>query len=182
MATLSLAGIPHLNTDAFAKGGVKQISLCKIQDATGISVNATTHVGAVTQSSAVVVDFERESAKMSVSLSKSDAVSTYTISIEGYCNKIEKAKLAALEALSREQLIGVVEFWDGYSSAAGGSVANANKYLVGWDRLSSTSSNDTDFGLELSGIELDSGSALSDTNGVTLTFSCVQAQMPATLA
>ena len=121
-------------------------------------------------SSPVVVQFEKESAKMSVSMSKADGLTLYTVSIEGYIPKVLGTTLEKLHEFSKE---------DGLKAKVYCYDDLAKPFLVGWDNVLATSAAYTDFPMVLESIEADTGSALQDTNGYTVKFTSVQATPPA---
>ena len=95
-------------------------------------------------------------------------LSVNTITIEGYIPKITNDKLESLQSLLDAPLVGKVTTWDGVT------------YLVGWEESTSTSASSTEFPMVMSGLEVATGSSLSDQNGCTLTFTCKQVHLPAT--
>ena len=168
---MAIAAIIVANDQHFAKGGVKymEVALNNTDGSQDISI-AGVASGAIA-TTVHVVDFEKESAKMSVSMSKADNLTLYTISIEGYLPKVSGATLELLHNLAKAKngLRAKVYTWD----------ALLKPYLVGWDNVLATSATKTDFPLILDSIEADTGSALQDQNGYTVKFSCVQATPPA---
>jgi hypothetical protein len=165
---MALSSISVLGADHFAKGGVKYMTIDTVANSSGMS--DSDGAGAVTMSSAVTVYFEKESASMTISNTQSNALTTHEISIEGYIPDITKTKLQQLQELQTEPLIAQVHTWDGVN------------YLVGWDSVTATDAGNTDFPLLLQTVEANTGSGLSDQNGVTLTFSCTAGRTPATIA
>ena len=93
-------------------------------------------------------------------------LTTHEIVIEGYVPDITKERLVELNEMVGAPLISKVYTWDG------------DVYLVGWDAVSSESNSRTRFAMELTSAVSDTGSGLADENGVTLTFTCRQAEAP----
>ena len=168
---MALASLNVTNNQHFAKGGIKYIEIAPNADAG--ATNAVSDAGVATgiiaaSGNVVVVDFEKESAKMTVSLSKTDGLNLYNISIEGYVPAISGATMEILHNYaSSNGLRAKVYPYEG------------NPYLVGWDNVLAETPVFTDFPLILESMEIDSGSALQDQNGCTIKFSCVQGTPPA---
>lgn len=160
------------NADHFAKGGVKKLEIASYSDGGQnlVQANVATNVVSGTLGTTVVtVEFEKESASMSVSsTSELVGMQTHTITIEGYIPDISRAKLDSLQKLLDDPLVIKVYSWDGV------------EYLVGWENDSSFSGGHTEFPAVLSSLETSTGSGLSDQNGCTLTFTCTQVNLPAT--
>ena len=94
----------------------------------------------------------------------------HTVTIEGYVPNIALTTLVALENMRGKPLNALVKM---YSNVT---------YLVGYDpELGSgdaVAGTTTLYPLVLTGIEVDSGTALVDANGATLTFTAVQGRLP----
>lgn len=157
-------------SDHFAKGGVKKMEIASYAEGSqNITYTVGTNVAAGTLGSTQPIEFEKESASMSISsTSELTGLATNTITIEGYIPQITNDKLEALQELLDAPLVAKVHTWDGVV------------YLVGWEEASSFSSSATEFPMVLSSLEVTTGSALSDQNGCTLTFTCTQVHLPAT--
>jgi hypothetical protein len=168
---MALTAISVGAADHFGKGGVKSIEVSSYSEGgQNITYTAATNVAAGSiGTNKKVIDFEKESANMTIS-SSSELVglSVSTITIEGYIPKITNDKLESLQSLLDAPLVGKVTTWDGLV------------YLVGWEESTSTSVSATEFPMVMSGLEVATGSSLSDQNGCTLTFTCKQVHLPAT--
>jgi len=167
---MGLTAITVANNDHFAKGGVKSMSIASY--ATGgqnITYTTATNVAAGSIGTGVTIEFEKESASMTISsASELVGMSMSTITIEGYIPDITNDKLEALQALLDEPLVAKVSTWDNLT------------VLVGWEERTSLSGSATQFPMILSGLEVSTGASLADQNGCTLTFTCKQAHLPAT--
>lgn len=168
---MALTAITVGAADHFGKGGVKSIEVSSYAEGgQNITYTEGTNVAAGNiGTNKKVIDFEKESANMTIS-SSSELVglSVSTITIEGYVPKITNDKLESLQSLLDAPLVGKVTTWDGVV------------YLVGWEASTSTSASSTEFPMVMSGLEVATGSSLSDQNGCTLTFTCKQVHLPAT--
>jgi|TARA_R110001592_G_scaffold281573_3_gene549142 hypothetical protein len=168
---MALTAITVGAADHFGKGGVKSIEVSSYAEGgQSITYTAGTNVAAGSiGTNKKVIDFEKESANMTIS-SSSELVglSVNTITIEGYVPKITNDKLESLQSLLDAPLVGKVTTWDGVV------------YLVGWEESTATSASSTEFPMVMSGLEVATGSSLSDQNGCTLTFTCKQVHLPAT--
>lgn len=167
---MALAAIAVNNADHFAKGGVRKLDISSYTDGgQNLTYTVGTNVAAGTLGSTIVsVEFEKESANMSISsTSELTGMATNAITIEGYIPQITNDKLEALQELLDAPLVIKVYTWGG------------ENYLVGWEEASSFSSGHTEFPAVLSSLEISTGSSLSDQNGCTLTFTCTQVHLPA---
>lgn len=167
---MALTAISVGAADHFGKGGVKSIEVASYAEGSqNITYTAATNVAAGSIGTGRVIEFEKESANMTIS-SSSELVglSVSTITIEGYIPKITNDKLESLQSLLDAPLVGKVTTWDGVV------------YLVGWEESTATSASSTEFPMVMSGLEVATGSSLSDQNGCTLTFTCKQVHLPAT--
>ena len=183
---MAIGNIFVTNDDHFAKGGVRSMIVCANgdagatnavaqSDATGNLV-ATGDIGAAANQ--VYLDFEKESAKMTVTSTKTDALTLYTISIEGYLPRVSGEYLARIHEYAKQDgLRAKVYTWEYHNASYSGTEAG-RPFLVGWDNILAESATHTDFPLILESIEFDTGSALQDQNGATVKFSCVQALPP----
>tara|TARA_R100000541_G_scaffold38493_1_gene46294 strand:+ start:54 stop:569 length:516 start_codon:yes stop_codon:yes gene_type:complete len=170
---MALSNISVSATDHFAKGGVSKIEVASYEvGGQAISYTAATNVAAgAIGTNIVTLEFEKESAKMTSSVSNElVGLSIHTITIEGFIPEVSSARLLALQALVDSPLIAKVYTYDKPS----------NPYLVGWDESSSYSSSDSAFPMILSGIEVATGAGLAESNGCTVTFTCKQSRIPAT--
>lgn len=181
---MAIGTLNVINDDHFAKGGVIKLEVAE-QGGGNTGALTVSNAGVAsgnlhqTAGSIYTIDFEKESAKMSVSMSKTDGLVLYNISVEGYIPKITGAKLETLYHFAKSNgLRGKVYLYDDKAVNGGG----AKGYLLGFDNVLANSSTSTDFPLILESIEADTGSALQDQNGVTVKFSCVQAIPPAQYA
>lgn len=172
---MALSAITVSNTDHFSKGGVKKLTLATYGGTTLIDVSATEHQ--VTESSfvggadEVVIDFEKETANMTISATQERGLMMVTVSIEGYVAKIDDEKLKALQAMVGQALNGRVDTYDGVD------------YVVGFDNVlgndnGGSAGATTDFPLFLESIEGGTGSALADGTGLTLKLTAVQGELP----
>jgi len=167
---MTLLAISVENTDHFAKGGVKALTLGTF-DGTASFTAAADHEVTYTAAAAVVtVGFEKETCKITSSTSQEKGLAMTTVSIECYIPKISGVKYKSLEALKGKTLYAKADLWDGDS------------FILGWDSvLGGTGTAGTDFGLFLESIESDSGAALADQNGVTLKLTGIQGEEPRTV-
>lgn len=178
---MAIGNIYVTNDDHFAKGGVRSMVVAANGDSgatqTVSSSNSNLVVGAgtVIGSDLVYLDFEKESAKMTVSSTKTDALTLYTITIEGYLPAVSGEYLARMHEYAKQDgLRAMVYLWEFH----GQGTEPGRPLLVGWDNILAESATYTDFPLILESIEFDTGSALQDQNGATVKFSCVQALPP----
>ena len=171
---MALTAITVANTDHFVKGGIKSLSLAEYTSATLFDTAAND--GTVANSSLVqggtpiLVSFDKETANMKISSSQEKGLMIHTVTIEGYVPNIALTTLVALENMRGKPLNALVKM---YSNVT---------YLVGYDpELGSGDAGagtTTLYPLVLTGIEVDSGTALVDANGATLTFTAVQGRLP----
>lgn len=171
---MALTAITVLNTDHFEKGGIDTLTVGEYDGTTlfdtsaadGTVVNSTLVQGASTQ----ILSFDKETANMKVSSSQEKGLMIHTVTIEGYVPNIKLTTLVALENMRGKPLNALVKM---YSNVT---------YLVGYDpELGSGdggAGTTTLYPLVLTGIEIDSGTALVDANGATLTFTAVQGRLP----
>lgn len=173
---MALTTIEVTSTDHFSKGGIKTLTLSVYDNDTNIALVPATRVATVTAQGAnpVVIEFEKETAKMTVSTSQERGLAMTTIGIEGYIPNITTAKLVALQSMV------------GTCMNAKALDYNGVTFLVGLDNVLGeglgSAGTTTDFGLFLESIELDSGAALSDGSGATLKLTAVQGELPYTVA
>tara|TARA_X000001382_G_scaffold101953_1_gene76639 strand:+ start:2088 stop:2606 length:519 start_codon:yes stop_codon:yes gene_type:complete len=171
---MALAQILVGGNDHFAKGGVKSIEIAAYS-AGGQNFFIGANNVATTSTLAAAGDikkiqFKKESASIQATSSndRGKGLYTYEIVIEGYIPNITSSELDALQKLVQETLVAKVYTWEG------------TNYLVGWNAITSNSSSECDHPLELTSFVLNSGSGLSDENGATATFTCIQPAPPAT--
>lgn len=168
--------ITVLNTDHFSRGGIRTLQLATPDATTAITDDGDgTLSGCVLAGAGIVnIDFEKETAKVTVSASQEKGLMLYTVSIEAYIPKCSGAKFKALSDLRGEMMIARCTMWDGIDLLVGydftlGKIASGGTFVV---------NDSTNFGLVLESIEADSGAALSDQNGVTLKLTSVQGEPP----
>lgn len=171
---MALSGLLVGGNDHFAKGGVKKMELASYVEG-GQSSLAISDAGVASGtigSSILTIEFKKESANMQVTSSNDfgKGLTTHEVVIEGYVPDITQARLVEIQEMVNVPLISKVYTWDGET------------YLVGWDGISSESNARTRFPMELTSAVSDTGSGLSDENGVTLTFTCRQAEAPGKFA
>jgi hypothetical protein len=173
---MALTPIAVTSTDHFSKGGIKTLTLSIYDGDTNISLAPSTRVATVTAQGASpqVVEFEKETGKITVSTSQERGLAMSTIGIEGYIPNITTSHLVSLQSLVGVCMNAKVLDYNGVT------------FLVGLDNvlgegLGSVGTT-TDFGLFLESIELDSGAALSDGSGATLKLTAVQGELPYTVA
>lgn len=167
---MALVGLAVGGNDHFAKGGVKKMEISSYVEGgqSNLAVSAAGVATGTIGTNIKTIEFKKESANMQVTASNDfgKGLTTFEIVIEGYVPDITKARLVELQSMVDVPLISKVYTWDG------------DVYLVGWDSVSSESNARTQFPLELTSAVADTGSGLSDENGVTLTFTCRQAKAP----
>lgn len=175
---MALSAITVANTDHFVKGGVKSITIGEYGASTlfdtsaddGTVDNSSLVQGASTQA----LSFDKETANFKVSSTQDKGLMMHTVTVEGYVPNISLSTLVALDNLRGKPLNGLVEMY------------NSTTYLVGYDpELGSgdgAAGTTTLYPLVLTGVEVDSGTALVDANGATLTFTAVQGRFPLTTA
>lgn len=178
---MAIGNIYVTNDDHFAKGGVRSMVVCANGDgaatnAVGSSATGLVATGVIgAAGNQVYLDFEKESAKMTVSSTKTDALTLYTITIEGYLPAVSGEYLARMHEYAKQDgLRAMVYLWEFH----GDGTEAGRPLLVGWDNILAESATYTDFPLILESIEFDTGAALQDQNGATVKFSCVQALPP----
>ena len=171
---MALTAITVANTDHFVKGGIDTLTVGEYDGTTlfdtsaadGTVLNSSLVQGASTQ----ILSFDKETANMKVSSSQEKGLMIHTVTIEGYVPNIALTTLVALENMRGKPLNALVKM---YSNVT---------YLVGYDpELGSGDAGagtTTLYPLVLTGIEVDSGTALVDANGATLTFTAVQGRLP----
>ena len=171
---MALSAITVANTDHFVKGGIDTLTVGEYDGTTlfdtsaadGTVLNSSLVQGASTQ----ILSFDKETANMKVSSSQEKGLMIHTVTIEGYVPNIALTTLVALENMRGKPLNALVKM---YSNVT---------YLVGYDpELGSGDAGagtTTLYPLVLTGIEVDSGTALVDANGATLTFTAVQGRLP----
>jgi hypothetical protein len=168
---MALQTINVLNTDHFAKGGIKTLQLAvpdastTFTDDTDGTVSSCTLAG----SGIVEIDFEKETAKLTVSASQDKGLMLYTVSIECYIPKCSGSHFKALTNMRGEMMVARCTMWDGID------------FMVGYDFTLGKALGTTDitnFGLVLESIEADSAAELSGQNGVTLKLTSVQGEPP----
>ncbi len=153
----------------FAKGGIKSLKIGDWAVGTPAGAVGANHGCTITASSGeVTIDFEKETAKLTVSTVQEKGLAMSTCSIEAYVPALSVANREALQTLVGVGCYGIVEFWDGYS------------VVLGWDAILGTEGGTSDFALFLESIEMDSGAALNDQNGATLKLTAVQGEVPRT--
>lgn len=163
--------ITVLNTDHFSRGGIKTLQLAEPDASTTFTDDSdgTASSGVLAGSGIVEIDFEKETAKLTVSASQEKGLALYTVSIEAYIPKCSGAKFKALSDLRGKMMVARCTMWDGID------------FMVGYDFTLGKAfggADVTNFGLVLESIEADSGAALSDQNGVTLKLTSVQGEPP----
>jgi len=178
---MAIGNIYVTNDDHFAKGGVRSMVVCPNGADGGTATNAVSATGVVTgvigTTNLVTLDFEKESAKMTVTSEKTDSLTLYNITIEGYLPRVSGEYLERMHEYAKQDgLRAEVYLWDFHNGA--GQTKPGRPFLVGWDNVLAESATHTDFPLVLESIEFDTGSALQDQNGATVKFSCVQAVPP----
>lgn len=179
---MPISSIEVVNIDHFAKGGLKLLEIAEV-GATGCNIavddatNTATGVLSTTAANIKSFEFEKESAKMTISTQRTDSLNLYTVTVEGFVPKLSKARLNSLESVLKAPngFFAKAYLWEDYDAAG----VNANPYLLGFDNVLAQSSLQTDFPCVLESMEVDSGSALADANGVTVKVSCVMAAFPA---
>ena len=171
---MALSAITVANTDHFVKGGIDTLTVGEYGATTlfdtsaddGTVENSSLVQGASTQ----VLSFDKETANMKVSSSQEKGLMIHTVTIEGYVPNMALTTLVALENMRGKPLNALVKM---YSNVT---------YLVGYDPELGTGDGSapttTLYPLVLTGIEVDSGTALVDANGATLTFTAVQGRLP----
>jgi hypothetical protein len=171
---MALSGLLVGGNDHFAKGGVKKMELGSYLtgEVSSLAISATGVASGTIATSPVTIEFKKESANMQVTSSNDfgKGLTTHEIVIEGYVPDITQTRLVEIQEMVNTPLVAKVYTWDGET------------YLVGWDGISSETDDKTRFPMELTSAVSDTGSALSDENGVTLTFTCLQAEAPAKFA
>lgn len=180
---MPIQSVEVVNIDHFAKGGLKLLEIAEV-GAAGCSLavnNATQTATGVLSTTASLIhsfEFEKESAKMSVSVQRTDSLNLYNVVIEGFVPKLSKDRLLSLESVMRAPngFFAKAYLWDDYSESTG---INLDPYLIGFDNTLAVSNSQTDFPCVLESLELDSGTALGDANGVTVKISCTMAHFPA---
>ena len=180
---MAISSVEVINIDHFAKGGLKLLEIAEV-GATGCSLavnNATqTATGVLSSNSNSIhsFEFEKETAKMSVSVQRTDSLNLYNVTVEGFVPKLSKERLLSLESVMRAPngFFAKAYLWDDYSESTG---TNTEAYLLGFDNTLAVSNSQTDFPCVLESLELDSGTALADANGITVKISCTMAHFPA---
>ena len=167
---MALVGLAVSGNDHFAKGGVKKMEIASYAEGgqSSLAISASGAASGTIGSSIKTVEFKKETANMQVTASNDfgKGLTTFEIVIEGYVPDITKERLVELQSMVNTPLIARVYTWDGAS------------YLVGWDAISSESNSKTRFPMELTSAVANTGLSLADENGVTLTFTCMQAEAP----
>jgi len=180
---MAISSVEVVNIDHFAKGGLKLLEIAEV-GATGctLAVNNDTQTATGDLSSAAnqihSFEFEKESAKMTVSVQRTDSLNLYNVVVEGFVPKLSKERLQSLESVMKAPngFFAKAYLWEDYNESSGN---NTDPYLLGFDNTLAVSNSQTDFPCVLESLELDSGTALADANGVTVKISCTMAHFPA---
>ena len=180
---MAISSVEVINIDHFAKGGLKFLEIAEV-GATGCSLavdnSDSSATGVLSSASAQIhsFEFEKESAKMTVSVQRTDSLNLYNVTVEGYIPKISKGRLRSLEAVMKAPngFFAKAYLWEDYDEGTG---VNTEPYLLGFDNTLAVSNSQTDFPCVLESLELDSGSALADVSGCTVKISCTMAHFPA---
>jgi len=179
---MALTNILVTNEEHFTYGGVKYIELCASPDYS-ITVSDIGVAAAGTWNNAVRLEFEKETAKMTINSSHNDTTFRgFEVMIEGYFPGLKRENLQALENFldENQSVVAKVFMWD--AQVGDGTDGATNAWIVGWDNVTAIADDNTLHGLRLSSVEFDSGAGLSDQNGATLKFSCVMGMFPGRMA
>ena len=166
---MALLTIAVSNVEHFAKGGVKTLSLGTYDGTASMAAAANHTVTHTASADVVVIDFEKETCKITSSTSQEKGLALTTVSVEAYIPKMDNTRFESIQAMTGQAMYANAELWDGTS------------WILGWDDILG-SAGTTDFAFFLESAESDSGAGLSEQNGITLKLSGVQGELPREVA
>ena len=162
--------------DMNAVGGIRQILLTDLDNiATAVPTtpNTTHTLTALTASNAWArFEFKNETAALTITGAKENGSTSYECALSFYLPNLDAVRVSALSKLETACPVALVEFNSGKMMVIGWSYKYANKGQgsTPWDR-NQTYAN-------LTSIEGGSGAAYADDNGVTVTLTARQFELP----
>jgi hypothetical protein len=179
MASIT-SGLLTTCADLNAVGGIRQIFITDLANVTTVTPATAPTTGIITNFVVAAANpwarFETKQgeAAMTINGTKEGGATKYEIGLNFYVPNITGARLAALQHLGDACPVAIVEFFSGVRVIVGFSYlfANQSQGTTFWTRNQTYASLKT--------IEGGSGMAITDPNGLTVTLSATQWELPYT--
>ena len=159
-------------TDLQAVGGIRQIIVTEVSNISAVTTGSTHDYSALTAAGCARFEFRNESGSFTVNGTKENGSTSFELGLSWYIPNMQGSAFEQLEKLQTGCIVAVVELTSGKKLVMGMSEAFGNN---GVDSL--TYERNQTFAT-LSSIEGGSGSAYTDENGVTVSLTCKQYELP----
>ena len=167
-------GLQVTCSDLQAVGGIRQIIVADIDEINTVTTAANHSYSALTSTSGACARFEfkNEAASLAINATKENGSTSFECVLSWYIPSLQGSAFEQLKDLQDACIVAVVELNSGTKLAIGISETYASQGVnaTPWDR-NQTYAN-------LSGFEGNTGSAYSDENGITVTLTARQFELP----
>ena len=160
-------------TDLQATGGVRQIIVTELTNIDTVTLGSShDYTNLTTASAAARFEFKNESASLTINGTKENGSTSFEIGLSWTIPNIQASAFNQLKDLQDACMVAVVELNSGKKLVIGMSDAFGNKGVDAnaWDRNQTYAT--------LGGFEGGSGAAFSDENGITVSLTCKQYELP----
>ena len=167
-------GLQVICGDLQAVGGIRQIIVADIDEINTVTTASDHSYSALTTTSGACARFEfkNESASLAINATKENGSTAFECVLSWYIPNLQGSAFEQLKDLQDACMVAVVELNSGKKLAIGISETYASQGVnaTPWDR-NQTYAN-------LSGFEGSTGAAYSDENGITVTLTARQFELP----
>lgn len=166
-------GLQVACADLQAVGGIRQIIVTDLTNIDTVTTGTAHDYSNLTTSVACArFEFKNESASLTVNGTKESGSTSFEVGLSWYVPNIQGSAFLQLAKLQDACMVAVVEFNSGTKIAVGMSETYGNLGVDAnsWDRNQTYA--------QLSSIEGGSGGAYSEENGVTVSLTCKQYELP----
>ena len=160
------------HSDFEKRGGLKCLGVFLFQDLSGVTfdTDANHQITAITDSNGELFEIKQGTGSLVSTGTKENGTIMFEHTVTAYIPNMSDAHLSALDLIANENLVVMAQDFNDVTYCVGLS----NAYSIDGG---ATGINDQMFA-KLTSVEMNSGSALTDETGITITFSAMSGELP----
>lgn len=168
---MAIENISVVHTDMENRGGLKALGVYMFSDITSVTfdTDGNHQITAITEANGKLFELKQGTGSLTSTGSKEGGTIMFEHTVTAYIPNLSDAHLSAIDNLSNRNLVVMCQDHNDNTYAVGLS----QKFHVG----AATDAHNQMFA-RLSSVEMNTGAALGDETGATLTFTCSSGELP----
>lgn len=160
------------HSDLERRGGLKCLGVFLFEDLSGVTFDSDANhsITAITDTDGVLFEIKQGTGSLVSTGTKENGTIMFEHTVTAYIPNMSDAHLSALDLIGNENLVVMAQDFNDATYCVG--ISNAYSIDGG-----ATGINDQMFA-KLTSVEMNSGSALTDETGVTITFTAMSGELP----